>query len=114
MLKYATVIRDALHNLAPHSGASDEYRRGLCVGTVAALMGALNYEFTDALECARTLAPSVELFNQYAPGPWQSMAPNPRRPTCPKCGKGLTLGDCLNCLYVAAGGCKTERPGGGK
>jgi hypothetical protein len=51
-------FRDVLHNLADDSGASNEYCKGIIVGTVNALMLRPGWTFDDAIAFVRDNVPS--------------------------------------------------------
>jgi len=52
------LIKDALHNLSPDSGASSDYRRGIVVGVTATLMACEGYAFEQAFGAVCRYMPS--------------------------------------------------------
>jgi hypothetical protein len=45
----AATLTDTLYNMHEHSGASDDYRKGVIVGFIGALMGAHDLTFEQAV-----------------------------------------------------------------
>lgn len=75
--KNKTLLKDALHNLDPQSGASDEYNHGLMVGIVSAIMAYTNAEYDKAIEVVKKNMPRAYR-NESIPVLWRkSFAPPP-------------------------------------
>jgi hypothetical protein len=71
-IKNPTMLKDALHNLDSHSGASVDYCTGLTVGVVSALM-AMGYSYKDAIAQVAIHMPAESTKPRYAvPESWQT------------------------------------------
>lgn len=67
----STVLRDALYNLHPTSGATDEYRKGLLVGVVAGLIAAKGLSWEQAIQvCAGHLPAGAIVNADTVPQTW--------------------------------------------
>jgi len=64
-IKHPTTLRDALHNLDAHSGATPDYCMGLTVGVVSALM-AVGFSYKDAIAQVAIHMPAENTRPRYA------------------------------------------------
>jgi hypothetical protein len=67
------VLKDALHNLATDSGASDEYCKGIVVGAVATVVALRDCEFRWALSIVASHCPDppdIRELHKVVPESW--------------------------------------------
>lgn len=65
-----TILRDALYNMDHHSGASEDYAKGLVVGVVSTLM-AEGFSFTEALDTVAQYMPNTKTTRLTVPPSWE-------------------------------------------
>jgi len=70
---YPILIRDALNNLAPRSGSSPEYNRGIIVGIVAALMADGSTFYTAIQKIIQNLPKQYD--REAIPAAWRENFP---------------------------------------
>lgn len=71
-VKNQTVLKDALHNFATNSGASDEYCTGIAIGVVSGLM-AMGFTYNEAIAEFAINFPQSKYIPRYSaiPDAWK-------------------------------------------
>lgn len=63
------MLRDALYNMDYHSGASEDYAKGLVVGVVSTLM-AEGFSFEEAIDTVAQYMPNTKTTRLTVPPSW--------------------------------------------
>ena len=86
------MLRDALYNLSPESGASPEYCRGLVVGLVAGMMATTGYEYATVIREVAANLPR-DYYRDGLPEAFRTDIMQLRPPLLPLGGMALQLND---------------------
>ena len=70
-IRNSALLKDALYNLTDHSGASDEYCKGLMVGIVSVIMAIDNVSHKDAMGIITQYLPTAEHYRQVPKYWWK-------------------------------------------
>jgi len=70
-IRNTALLKDVLYNLTNHSGASDEYCKGLMIGIVSTIMAFENISHKDAMRIVAQYLPTAEHYRKIPKFWWE-------------------------------------------